>query len=391
MPSDARDEAGQPARVCVVSIRDIKPEIARCNSFEFEDVIAEIDAVDLHVPQPAEVRPPSRMATKLRSGLRKGTGLTVSSEPGVVPSALERDYDLLFVVVQQAKDLRWLASIDGWRDRCAAAVCWIEECWIDGLKWRKLLEPLRHFDHVLLGCSGTIEPLAKLIAPPCRYGPPGIDAIRFGPYPDPPARSLDVYLMGRRSAETHAAFLRLAEQGRIHYMFDSIHGRTVSSPREHRLLLASLVKRSRYFVAYRAKVNRRVDTAGQEEVGLRFFEGAAGGAVMLGEAPRCATFPELFDWPDAVIPMPFGTTEVEGLLRELDGQPERLANARRNNVVNSLLRHDWAYRWGLVLEAVGLPPLPQLARRQAALRELAEMAEGDAAASLEREGRHGAP
>ena len=61
------------------------------------------------------------------------------------------------------------------------------------------------------------------------------------------------------------------------YEFDSIIGREVRDVREHRLLLANTIKNSRYFIVQTAKVDREDHTAGQQEVGFRYFEGAAGG------------------------------------------------------------------------------------------------------------------
>ena len=47
---------------------------------------------------------------------------------------------------------------------------------------------------------------------------------------------------------------------------------------------------------------------------------------------------------------------------------------RRNNIVQSLLRHDWVYRWRAILDIVGLEPRPALLTREARLKNLAEEA-----------------
>jgi hypothetical protein len=36
------------------------------------------------------------------------------------------------------------------------------------------------------------------------------------------------------------------------------------------------------------------------------------------------------------------------------------------------MRHDWAYRWEIILGAVGLEPMPELFQRKERLRQLAE-------------------
>jgi len=46
-------------------------------------------------------------------------------------------------------------------------------------------------------------------------------------------------------------------------------------------------------------------------------------------------------------------------------------------VVQSLLRHDWVYRWENILKMVGLDPMPQLLERKKHLRDLSNMIEKD--------------
>jgi hypothetical protein len=166
--------------------------------------------------------------------------------------------------------------------------------------------------------------------------------------------------------------LDLARERRLFYLYDTFSGNIpVQNPAEHRLQLGNLIKRSRFFLANRAKANEEGETGRQEELGFRFFEGAAGGAVMIGEAPEVASFQEHFDWPDALIHLPFGSPRIGELIAGLKGQPQRLARIRRDNVVHVLRRHDWAYRWRAVLEYLGLTPLKGLREREGRLAALA--------------------
>jgi spore maturation protein CgeB len=182
--------------------------------------------------------------------------------------------------------------------------------------------------------------------------------------------------IGRRSPVTHNAFLKMAEQNRIFYIYDTIHS-TLLFPedhQQHRQLLANMAKRSRYFLVNTPKIDRDIETNGQNEIGFRFFEGAASGAIMIGQPPDNQAFKEHFDWPDAVIPMGFDEPDVAKILKKLDSEPERLAAIRRNGIVQSLLRHDWAYRWRAILDIVGLEPQPALVARERRLKQLAELA-----------------
>ena len=46
--------------------------------------------------------------------------------------------------------------------------------------------------------------------------------------------------------------------------------------KEHRTLYINLIKRSRYFIANKAKFDSVNQTGNQEELGSRFFEGECG-------------------------------------------------------------------------------------------------------------------
>jgi hypothetical protein len=67
----------------------------------------------------------------------------------------------------------------------------------------------------------------------------------------------------------------MAEQKRIFYIYDTIIRKETAQPAEHRSLIANIAKRSRYFLVNPAKIDRRFETCGQNEIGFRYFEGAA--------------------------------------------------------------------------------------------------------------------
>jgi hypothetical protein len=92
---------------------------------------------------------------------------------------------------------------------------------------------------------------------------------------------------------------------------------------------------------------------------------------VIGSVPRSEDFRTLFDWPDAAIEVPDSKDEIERAILSLDAQPDRLARARTQNVVNSLLRHDWVYRWQRILRVAGLAEHHGATSRVAALATLA--------------------
>ena len=239
-------------------------------------------------------------------------------------------------------------------------------------KWKYNLKLLAEFDHIIIPCSACIKPLETVIWKPCIYMPPGIDAIQFCPYPNPPVRSIDVYSLGRKSLVTHQALLKMAEERQNFYIYDTFTRMQTSIPREHRKLVANITKRSCYFIANAPKIDQPLETNGQCEISYRFLEGAASGTVMIGDIIENEAFRKHFDWPDVVIKVPFNAMNIADILDELDAQPERLEKIRKNNVVQCLLRHDWVYRWKTILELVGLKPKPALVAREERLKKLAE-------------------
>ena len=173
----------------------------------------------------------------------------------------------------------------------------------------------------------------------------------------------------------------MAEQNKIFYVYDTIIRKETARPAEHRSLIANIAKRSRYFLVNPAKIDQSAETCGQNEIGFRYFEGAAAGTVMIGEHPTTEAFGEHFNWPDSVIRTSFDSPDIADILADLDSQPKRIAEARKNNIIQSLLRYDWAYRWNAILNIASLKPTTALTGRLDYLKKLAEEIKSDPAKS----------
>jgi hypothetical protein len=361
-------------------MRGLKDLVAFCMQYEFEDVVTELtgaDRVDVGNFGALEF---SRRAYKLVRIVAGSRRLARICAPPPSSVKLERDYELFLAVFNNAHELYALAAVPDWRKRCRIAACYINEVWASGLPDGYLLEMLAEFDHVFLGYEHIVGEMARTIGRPCSHIPVAADVLRFAPYPRPPARAIDVCYIGRRSPVTHEALIRLARDRRIFYYYDTVapsgagaKQRTfrVENASEHRLLLASLLQRSRYFIANRSRANEPEVTMGRDEISGRFCEGAAAGTVMLGEPPRTEEFRRLFGWPDAVIQLPFDSPDVSEVLAELNRDPERLARVSKENVRNAALRHDWVHRLGTMFETLGIPPTAAMLEREKRLRALA--------------------
>ena len=365
------------SRVLMLSLRNIISHVSRCTGYEFEDAIYNFDSVDLVTPRLNHSL--FEVTRRLSKNIGNAIGNGKLFNPLLNQIAIEKEYDIFFFFCQYPYDILCLNSLKGWREKCKKAVIWLDEIWEkDVHKGKVTLRLLKDFDCIFMNFSSSIKSVSEIAQRPCHSLPFGVDTVRFCPYPFQTDRSIDVYSMGRRSAVTHEALLKVGREGNFFYIYDTIKNLYMLDYKEHRDLTANLLKRSRYFLANKAKFNAERETNGQEELGSRFFDGAAGGAVMLGEPPNCDAYRECFDWPDAVIQVPYDAANIAEMITELNAQPERLARIRTDNIVNSLLRHDWVYRWGKILDTVGLEHTSQMVHREADLNNLAEMAVSNA-------------
>jgi hypothetical protein len=169
----------------------------------------------------------------------------------------------------------------------------------------------------------------------------------------------------------HESLLRYAASHDLFYLYDTIPSALVkpTSAKEHRDLLANCAKRSRFFVTYEAK-HGNAESRGQREVGARYYEGAAAGAVLLGRGPGVSSFREDFPWPDPVVEVELDGSDVAGILDRWADRPDDLQRMGRRNALNALGRHDWGHRWRSLLQLAGMVARPALERRLESLEAL---------------------
>jgi hypothetical protein len=367
-------------KVLLLSQRRISDLVAFCLAYEFEDTLQAVtDAERIDATDFASLEF-SRRAYKLTRLLSGSPRLAAQLAPHPRGAAtLGGEYDLFFPIFSNAFELYSLATIPDWRRRSRKAACFITEVWTDQLP-QYLLELLSEFDHIFSGLQHCVEDVARITGRPCSYLPLAADVLRFAPATPDQMRPIDVCNIGRRSQVTHHALLADAARRNSFYYFDTVAAsgtdmkqRTfrVDNAQEHRVMLATILKRSRYFIANRSHVNNPEFTAGRDEISARFYEGIAAGTVMIGEAPRTAEFKRQFDWPDAVIHLPFDSADIGSILAELNANPARLAAASRRNVREAALRHDWVYRITTVFDVLKLTPTEKMAARSAQLEQIA--------------------
>ena len=362
-----------PPRVLMPTLRRINSHAAWCGIYEFEDVIRKVDDVQLlELEQGEWFAPRHRIARSLAWHGRHPA--LAGMNPGLKPVVVDRDYDLLVFVCMNVWDLLYLNAIHDWQSRCRVKVCYMAEFYSgQASQYDHLLRTLAGFDHVLTSFSGSAPAVTRAIGKPCKHVPFATDVLRFTPFPKPPRRVIDVYSIGGRSAPVHEALLQLVATRDLFYVYDTIPSALVqpSSVKQHRDLLANCAKRSRFFVAYEAKFGS-TENQGQSEVGARYFEGTAAGAVLLGRAPTVPSFRDDFPWPDPVVEVGVDGCDVAAVLDSLATKQELMDRLGARNAVHALRRHDWGHRWNSVLQIAGVAPRLALAKRLQVLEALAE-------------------
>jgi hypothetical protein len=341
--------------------------------YEFEDLIQRFDRADLFCP--------TRYHGDLRWDLARNaqrllalTGRRARALRSYVPHPVEfrpdHDYDLLFAIFDNPFDLALVNAVQRFRTRCARVVCYIIEVWPRTFDSRRFhLENFADYHHIFVGTYSDVGRFAEVSGVPCSFFPAAVDNTVFSPWYRHLRRVVDVVNFGRRTPRTHEALLALARDKQMFYLYDDIRNGEFDDPVAHRTLLAQILLRSRYSIANFARADSPQLTRGARELGFRFVEGAAAGVVLLGAPPDRHQLDEQMPWLDAVIPIPLDSSEVADTIADLDRDPGRVESIRRRNIAGSLRRHDWVYRWELVLETLGLPVTDVMVARRQCLEE----------------------
>lgn len=375
------------SRVLVLSQRRLHTAKHLTMLYEFEDAVRSVDDVTLLSPGPVPRPDLSSVSRRAVNGSLHRLGRPRRSppwdHPSMRPATVTGQHDLFFAVFADSFELSYLRRLKGWRERCRRAVCFLTEVWTPGVSDNAdYYEVLREFDAVYLFTPMAGPALASLGVPQPSFLPVGVDAELFAPGRTPPQRVLDVYAYGRTSPVIHQQLLDLVEAKGLTYVYDTTFQAKVPLHGEHRALLANLLKRSRFSLAHRINdsAQRVQRTGGEESLSSRYFEASAAGAVLLGSRPRTPDFDACFDWPDAVVDLPYDSVEVEEVLADLAGQPERLARASAHGARAALLRHDWVHRWETILADGGMELAEPGRARKDRLEELAASLAPDEAA-----------
>lgn len=373
-------EENQNARVLIWSLRNVQNFVYNSCLFEFEDVIEETNESNvLAPPQYGAVGTFAKRVIEYKT--RRTKAVSLSKVNPYLGSSIELhyDYQIYFVVL----DFPWYGAsvnlLKNWRRRCRFAVCYVIEIWsADIPQMKNFMDFFNQFDLICVGTYHVLDEVQAIAEVPCMFVLPGIDALKFCPDlegSEEDSRNIDVCSIGRGFPVTNQKLLEKAQEDESFFYYHELTNGSVlrvEDHQAHRTLVSNILKRSRYFVTNYAKANLPELIAGQHEIGYRFFEGAAAGSILIGAPPNAELFDRFFGWEDSIIPTRLNEPDIVDIIEELDTQPKRIEKIRRNNVVNSLLQHDWIYRWEQILDRLGLPTTEEAEARKQKLKQKAE-------------------
>lgn len=384
------DDAASPdvaRKVLLVSLYNAIPQPWYGVAYEFLKVIAEVEAgATIAAPEPevrfAGLMKPlatelSRFRAKAVATSRRALGR--ASMARMRPVRIDENFDLCFYMCQFPREIPEIDRAVHWRRRSKIACAFILETWRHTLsRHRANLRLLDRFDHVFVLNAESIPFLRQYTTAPISFLPPGADCLAVPETAWQPERSIDFLSLGRRTPSAHAHLRDFADSHGKFYVYDVWGNMRARDWSEVRRMNADFIRRSRYFTVWdpaSLRTGKTTALVGQSAISTRYFEGAAGGAILLGSRPQVPEFDQLFDWPDAVVDLPDTREDMWATLRALDADPQRRERIGLANRTQSLRRHDWAYRWAEILSTLGLPRTSQLAARLAALQRRAALEE----------------
>lgn len=374
------NEDNQDARVLVWSLRNVQNFVYNSCLFEFEDIIEDVDTANVLVPpQYNSLGTFIKRVVEYKTRRTKAFSLA-NVNPYVGGIELHYEYQIYFVTL----DFPWYFSsvnlLKNWRRRCRFAVCYVIEIWTADIpEMTNFMDFFNQFDLICTATYHVLGAVQEIADVPCMFVPPGIDTLKFCPdfegVNSEESRTIDVCSLGRGFPVTNQALLEKAQQDESFFYYHELTNGSVLRVQDHqahRTLVSNILKRSRYFITNYAKANIPELIAGEHEIGYRFFEGAAAGNVLIGAPPNAELFDRFFGWEDSIIPVRLDEPDIVDIMAELDKQPLRVERIRRNNVANSLLNHDWVYRWEQILQKLGLSVPEAVETRKKLLKQKAD-------------------
>lgn len=336
---------------------------------EIEDVLADMLGADVVPMCPRSGRWAETLRERQR--LRRIAGRWSATRPLDFARPARR-HDVGVVVVNNLHQLGMLDSIPDWRRQADRWVAYIVEIWpsFAAESESTLHTVASQFDHVFTCINWSVEPLQAASGTPWTFLAHPVDtlAVAFHRHAH---RPIDVSNRGRRTAAQHQVLVDWCRTTDRFYEFDTGLP-IITDHRVHRAHFVEQCARSKVFVSNFARFDQPELHEGHEEVGLRYVEGLAAGAILIGRHPDRAWLRHVLGDVQGLVDFAPDATEVPPALVELLADPEACDRVHVANRRLALERHDVAHAWTAIADLLGVPVGPGVAARIERLRAAAE-------------------
>lgn len=344
-------------RVLIISLRKLgHAPIGYGAMFEFEESIQrfeDADRVEIVSDQTSwQVALPHRINTAVRV-LTGGRFGNTGPMPWPADVRLEQDYDLAFFIADGIFHMRLANLVRDVRKRCRTMALFVQESWPSDYEDRRIhTQPYRLFDHYFFDLNASEGQFEAHAHKPALDLAVACDTLRFAPRHAWADRAYDVAWVGRRDPVVHERIRAMCERRNWRYYYDPFDSGWSNDLTNQRRWLAELLGDSRFAISNFARSNQPEVHRGRRHLASRFAESIAAGSVLVGALPDAKALADFMPWPDAAFE---GGSTPDLTIEALVNDPVRMTASSRRNVANALRHHDWAHRWGQVLDTVGLP------------------------------------
>lgn len=341
-------------KAAIISFRNLKNQRSRALMFEREDFLSKHFSVDIIAPRAEDL--PSAISRRIYHRLSPISPKISQFMTKNLKTVLKA-YDLLVLHCMSFGDL------DTFRDYILSAsstkiVCSFDELWphnIDRQVYERNL--LNQCFAVVTACYHAAQHLkTNYDYNNVHYLQPSVDTIAcYAANRASVNRVIDLYYMGRRIENRHAKFMQWSQQSGVFYFYDTAGNVPMIDHQQHRRRYLDILNRTKLFVVSPGKIINPDAKQLPEEIGYRYFEAAACGAIMIGDLPNSPVFKNTFNYRDAVIPIP-ADNDLSCFLDEF-ANPKifDFARIRTSGYLNMLTYHDHVHWWNNLLHYTGFP------------------------------------
>ncbi|MEO0984836.1 MAG: glycosyltransferase [Cyanobacteria bacterium J06639_14] len=381
----------------VISSRNIHASPHRTSIYVLEDMLEAACDARLIAPVARNVTsfldkrnlnlPLNKFSSKLIS---KSIGLYKSLDD--IPKSSSDEAEILFLIGMDGADLELLSCLKEWREKFDLVISLIYDAWLINAFPRFTAQ----IDHLFVPIVDLIAPLKQQFSIPVSYWPHAANVLEQGSCNL--ERSIDIASYGRIPTEYHTRLFELSTKASSDlFYYRQIPETAQLYPEEpytsrrfdyqHRGLLNKVLAHSKISLAFdfTYTIKGAIALPNYQEhpsyiyrkpvLALRWFEGLAAGATIVGKRPPTPEVDQLLDWEDATIELPDDVESGIDIILALLQDKDRLREIHHRNYWHTLKRHDHRWRIKAAFEQLNLPIPPGLKTQLAQIEKMCSQAE----------------